>query len=345
MAEPDVVLTVDDVARHFPVRGQFLRRSRDVVKALDGVSFDLRKGETLGIVGESGCGKSTLARTIVGLDTPTSGAVLFRGQDVHTAKGAEARTLRRRIQIVLQDPYASLNPRRTLRDILMQPFQIHPDVIPRAKRLDRVKELVELVGLNPDHMDRYPFQFSGGQRQRIGIARALALDPEVIVCDEPVSALDVSIQAQVVNLFQRLQAELGLSYVFIAHDLSVVRHISDRIGVMYLGKVAEFGDRADVYDRPAHPYTSALLSAAPIPDPTLRGTRSRRLLQGDPPSPVNPPSGCRFRTRCWLAEDVCATHEPPLARVEPDVDREVACHFPLTEPAPSATSASREGTP
>ena len=337
MDKHDVVLTVDDVAKHFPVRGQFLRKSGQVVKALDGVSFDLRKGETLGIVGESGCGKSTLARTIVGLDKPTSGSVLFRGQDVHAVRGTESRTLRRRIQIVLQDPYASLNPRRSLRDILMQPYQIHPDVMPRNKRLDRVRELVELVGLNPDHMDRFPFQFSGGQRQRIGIARALALEPEVIVCDEPVSALDVSIQAQVVNLFQRLQAELGLSYVFIAHDLSVVRHISDRIGVMYLGKVAELGQRGEVYDAPLHPYTSALLSAAPIPDPTLAGTRQRRLLDGDPPSPVNPPSGCRFRTRCWLAQDQCASHEPPLARVLDSSDREVACHFPLPLTAPTAS--------
>jgi oligopeptide/dipeptide ABC transporter ATP-binding protein len=326
------------VARHFPVRGSFLKRSNSVVKALDGVSFELRAGETLGIVGESGCGKTTLARTIVGLDRPTSGAVKFRGNDVHAARGAEAKNLRRRIQIVLQDPYASLNPRRTLRDILIQPFQIHADVIPMSRRMARVSELVELVGLNPDHLDRYPFQFSGGQRQRIGIARALALEPQVIVCDEPVSALDVSIQAQVVNLLQRLQAELGLSYIFIAHDLSVVRHISDRIGVMYLGKVAELGERGAVYDTPSHPYTSALLSAAPIPDPALRGTRQRRLLQGDPPSPVNPPSGCRFRTRCWKAADVCATQEPPLAPVADGADREVACHFPLTV---SPSSASR----
>jgi peptide/nickel transport system ATP-binding protein/oligopeptide transport system ATP-binding protein len=334
----DVVLTVEDVTRHFPVRGAFLKRSNAVVKALDGVSFELRAGETLGIVGESGCGKTTLARTIVGLDRPTSGAVKFRGNDVHAARGAEAKNLRRRIQIVLQDPYASLNPRRTLRDILIQPFQIHADVIPMSKRMARVSELVELVGLNPDHLDRYPFQFSGGQRQRIGIARALALEPQVIVCDEPVSALDVSIQAQVVNLLQRLQAELGLSYIFIAHDLSVVRHISDRIGVMYLGKVAELGERGAVYDTPSHPYTSALLSAAPIPDPALRGTRQRRLLQGDPPSPVNPPSGCRFRTRCWKAADICATQEPSLAPVPDGADREVACHFPLTV---SPSSASR----
>lgn len=330
MTNQETVLSVKDLTRHFPVRGQLLRRNPKVVRALDGVSFDLKKGETLGIVGESGCGKSTLARTIVGLDRPTSGTVELRGVNVHRVSGSKAAVMRRKIQVVLQDPYASLNPRRTLRDTLMQPFQIHPDVLSRSKRLARVSELVELVGLNPDHLDRFPFQFSGGQRQRIGIARALALDPEVIVCDEPVSALDVSIQAQVVNLFQRLQSELGLSYIFIAHDLSVVRHISDRIAVMYLGKVVELGARAEVYDTPAHPYTSALMSAAPIPDPALRGSRDRRLLAGDPPSPVDPPSGCRFRTRCWLAQPSCATQEPLLEAVGTSAKHDVACHFPLT---------------
>jgi peptide/nickel transport system ATP-binding protein/oligopeptide transport system ATP-binding protein len=338
MAPREAILRVDELTRHFPVRGSALRRHGPVVRALDGVSFDLHAGETLGIVGESGCGKSTLARTIVGLERPTSGRVTFRGQDVHAAGGRGLTVLRRRIQIVLQDPYTSLNPRRTVRDLLMQPFEIHKDALPRARRAARIDELVELVGLNPDHLDRYPFQFSGGQRQRIGIARALALEPEVIVCDEPVSALDVSIQAQVVNLFQRLQRELGLSYVFIAHDLSVVRHISDRIGVMYLGKMAELGTRTEVYDEPRHPYTAALLSAVPVPDPQLRGTRTRILLQGDPPSPVDPPSGCRFRTRCWKAQDVCATTEPPLAPERasesalPDAgraDHAFACHFPM----------------
>nr|WP_100344273.1 oligopeptide/dipeptide ABC transporter ATP-binding protein [Compostimonas suwonensis] len=329
VGDDEIVLSVDDVVKHFPVHGR-AGRGGAVVRALDGVSFELRKGETLGIVGESGCGKSTLARTIVGLERPTSGAVRFRGRDLHAAGGKEWSELRSRVQIVLQDPMASLNPRRTLKQTLLQPFQIHSGVVPRAKRLERVKELVELVGLNPDHLERYPFQFSGGQRQRIGIARALALEPEVIVCDEPVSALDVSIQAQVVNLLQRLQRELGLAYVFIAHDLSVVRHISDRIGVMYLGRVAELGDRADVYARPEHPYTSALLSAVPIPDPELRGTGSRRLLAGDPPSPVNPPSGCRFRTRCWKAQDVCASEEPQLERKDGEGPQLVACHFPLS---------------
>lgn len=328
MDERDVVLTVEDLTKHFPVRGGRFGGGGRVVRALDGVSFELRKGETLGIVGESGCGKSTLARTIVGLETPTSGAVRFRGADLHRLRGAERDDMRRRVQIVLQDPYSSLNPRRTVRETLLQPFQIHPEVTPRGGRGARIAELAELVGLNPDHLDRYPFQFSGGQRQRIGIARALALSPEVIVCDEPVSALDVSVQAQVVNLLQRLQRELGLAYVFIAHDLSVVRHISDRIGVMYLGRVAEIGDRAEVYDTPAHPYTDALLAAVPVPDPTRRGGR-RSLLAGDPPSPVDPPSGCRFRTRCVRAQDVCASEEPLLRATAPSGDRDVACHFPL----------------
>lgn len=322
------VLQVEDLKKHFAVGGARFGLGGKVVKALDGVSFTLGRGETLGIVGESGCGKSTLARTIVGLESPTEGAVKFQGVDVHRARGRDVDNLRRRIQIVLQDPYSSLNPRRTVRDTLMQPFLIHPEALPRQKREGRIQELADMVGLNPDHLDRYPFQFSGGQRQRIGIARALALDPEVIVCDEPVSALDVSVQAQVVNLLQSLQKELGLSYVFIAHDLSVVRHISNRIGVMYLGKLAEIGERSEVYDSPAHPYTSALLSAVPIPDPARRGEQnSRVLLAGDPPSPVNPPSGCRFRTRCWKATDECANVEPKLTATSEQ--RQVACHFPL----------------
>ncbi len=324
---PDPVLAVTDLVKHFPV-GTGMPGARPVVRALDGVSFELRAGETLGIVGESGCGKSTLARTIVGLERPTSGSVTFRGRDVHAERGRSLAALRRKIQIVLQDPYSSLNPRRAIRDTLLQPFEIHPDVLPRNKRLARVKELCDLVGLNPEHLDRYPFQFSGGQRQRIGIARALALEPEVIVCDEPVSALDVSIQAQVVNLFQRLQSELGLAYVFIAHDLSVVRHMSDRIGVMYLGKMVELGPGAEVYDTSYHPYTQALVSAVPVPDPTADRS-GRRLLQGDPPSPVSPPSGCRFRTRCWQATDLCAQTSPELAVPDGAAAHEVACHFPL----------------
>ncbi len=327
--DSDVILSVDRLAKFFPAKGARFGLSGRMVRALDSVSFDLRKGETLGIVGESGCGKSTLARTIVGLERPTTGSVRFRGEDLHRLSGSRRRDMRRRIQIVLQDPYSSLNPRRTVRETLLQPFQIHPEVLPRARWMSRVQELAELVGLNPDHLDRYPFQFSGGQRQRIGIARALALDPEVVVCDEPVSALDVSVQAQVVNLLQRLQRELGLAYVFIAHDLSVVRHISDRIGVMYLGRLAELGPRAEVYDRPAHPYTDALLSAVPIPDPTMRDLGGRRLLAGDPPSPVDPPSGCRFRTRCFKAQDTCAEVEPQLRPIPVEGSREVACHFPL----------------
>ncbi|WP_236051598.1 ABC transporter ATP-binding protein [Nonomuraea cypriaca] len=319
----EVVLEVESLVRHFPVKGGLLRRRRGAVQAVDGVSFALGRGETLGVVGESGCGKSTLARTIVGLDTPTSGSVRYRGTDVHAASGRELRALRRRVQIVLQDPYTSLNPRKTVRELLMQPFEIHRDVLPRDRRLGRIKELVELVGLDPDHLDRHPFQFSGGQRQRIGIARALALEPEVVVCDEPVSALDVSVQAQVVNLLRRLQRELGLSYVFIAHDLSVVRHISDRVAVMYLGKIVELGARSEVYDRPRHPYTRALLEAVPIPEPRGRDERTRTLLAGDPPSPVDPPSGCRFRTRCPKAQDVCAVTEPAL-RAEPPLQTEPA---------------------
>ncbi|RIV36737.1 ABC transporter ATP-binding protein [Micromonospora radicis] len=322
----DVVLRVENLTRHFPVKGRIPFLSGGVVKAVDGVSFDLRRGETLGVVGESGCGKSTLARMLVGLEQPTSGAVRFGSAVVHRARGRELRALRRRIQIVLQDPYTSLNPRRTIREILLQPFEIHPDVLDRRRRIERIKELLDLVGLDPSlHLNRYPHQFSGGQRQRIGIARALALNPDVIVCDEPVSALDVSVQAQVVNLLERLQEELGVAYVFIAHDLSVVRHISDRVAVMYLGKLVETGPEIDLYESPRHPYTRALLSAVPVPDPAGRRQRQRILLAGDPPSPVDPPSGCRFRTRCWQATDTCATAEPPLAAGQ----HPVACHYPL----------------
>ncbi|MEV0399878.1 dipeptide ABC transporter ATP-binding protein [Actinoallomurus sp. NPDC050550] len=305
----DEILQVENLVKHFPLtQGVVLKRQIGQVKAVDGVSFGLRKGETLGLVGESGCGKSTLAKLLMALERPTSGTVRFEDRDVFALSKAELRRLRRRVQMVLQDPYTSLNPRMTVGDIVGEPFAIHGD--PDGGRRRRVGELLEIVGLDPDHVNRYPHQFSGGQRQRIGIARALALRPDVIICDEPVSALDVSVQAQVMNLLAELQEEFGLSYVFIAHDLAVVRHISDRVAVMYLGKIVEVGDEEQIYDHPTHPYTQALLSAVPVPDPTRRGTPI--VLEGDVPSPTNPPSGCRFRTRCWKAQDVCATEEPLL---------------------------------
>ncbi|MEV6844729.1 dipeptide ABC transporter ATP-binding protein [Actinoplanes sp. NPDC051411] len=315
----DVVLETRGLARHFPSR-------HGAVRAVDGVDLQLRRGETLGIVGESGCGKSTLAKLLVGLERPTSGSIVVRGRDTATLRGAEMRRSRRHIQMVLQDPYTSLNPRMTVGDIIGEPYEIHPDVVPREQRVRVVQELLDVVGLNPDHINRYPHQFSGGQRQRIGIARALALKPEIIVCDEPVSALDVSIQAQVINLLERLQREFGLSYIFIAHDLSVVRHISDRVAVMYLGKIVEIGQDQAIYEQPTHPYTQALLSAVPVPDPRLRGRRDQIVLEGDVPSPVDPPTGCRFRTRCWKAQGVCAQHEPQL-EMRPRSPHPSACHF------------------
>jgi oligopeptide transport system ATP-binding protein len=321
------VIEVRDLRKLFPLtRGIVFKKTVAHVKAVDGVSFDLRRGETLGIVGESGCGKSTLGRLLMGLEAATSGSIKLLGQEVTTLSSTELRRMRRNIQMVLQDPYSSLDPRMTVGDIVGEPYDIHSDVLPKKQRRKAVQELLDVVGLNPDHINRYPHQFSGGQRQRIGIARALTLKPEVIVCDEPVSALDVSVQAQVVNLFERLQEEFGLSYVFIAHDLSVVRHIADRVGVMYLGKVVEIGDENQIYDHPTHPYTQALLSAVPVPDPRLRGHRDQIVLEGDVPSPANPPSGCRFRTRCWLAEDICAQQEP-LLEERPGSAHPSACHF------------------
>ncbi|MEU5884720.1 dipeptide ABC transporter ATP-binding protein [Spirillospora sp. NPDC047279] len=321
------ILEVEGLVKHYPVtQGVLFRREVGQVKAVDGVDLRLRRGETLGVVGESGCGKSTLARLLLAAEKPTAGSVRFEGRDIFALSGRDLRALRRRIQMVLQDPYSSLNPRMTVGDIVGEPFDIHPEVAPKGERRARVKELLELVGLDPGHVSRYPHQFSGGQRQRVGIARALALRPDVIVCDEPVSALDVSVQAQVMNLLDDLQRELGLSYVFIAHDLAAVRHISDRVAVMYLGKVVETGDETRIYEHPTHPYTQALLAAVPVPDPDAQGWTEQVTLEGEPPSPIDPPSGCRFRTRCWKAQDVCAEQEPELVERDGSAHPS-ACHF------------------
>ncbi|NGM13894.1 ABC transporter ATP-binding protein [Verrucosispora sioxanthis] len=330
----ETLLDVDHVVKHFPItQGVVFKKKTGAVKAVDGVSFQLRRGETLGIVGESGCGKSTLARLLMRLEKPTAGRATLAGRDLFAASGGELRRIRRNMQMVMQDPYTSLNPRMTVGDIIGEPFEIHPEAAPKGSRQRRVQELLDVVGLNPEHINRYPHQFSGGQRQRIGIARALALRPEVIVCDEPVSALDVSIQAQVINLLEELQDELGLSYIFIAHDLSVVRHISDRIAVMYLGRIVEIGTEDEIYDRATHPYTQALLSAAPVPDPDAREHRSIIRLRGDVPSPADPPSGCHFRTRCWKAQDICAVQDPQAVPRAAD-PHPSACHFAELRPGP-----------
>ncbi len=318
------LIEVKDIKKHFPIKkGLIFHKQVGAVKAVDGVSFSIDEGETLGLVGESGCGKSTIGRVMLGLETATSGNVLFQGEDLANLRPQELRCLRRDIQIVFQDPYGSLNPRMTVESIVMEPMEIH-GIGTRKERSNRVVELLEKVGLDPGYRKRYPNEFSGGQRQRIGIARALALNPRFIICDEPVSALDVSVQSQVVNLLQDLQAELGLTYLFISHDLSVVKHISDRVAVMYLGKIVEIAAKSDLYSDPLHPYTQALLSAIPTPSPSSKSKANRIILQGDVPSPMNPPKGCRFHTRCAYVDEICKSKEPQLQSVTDG--HLVACH-------------------
>jgi oligopeptide transport system ATP-binding protein len=320
----DVLLKVVDLKMHFPIYRGVFQRQVGAVHAVDGVSFDVKRGETLGLVGESGCGKSTTGRTILQLYKPTAGEVIFEGTDLVSLKREEMRWMRRQMQMIFQDPYASLNPRMTVAEIVAEPLSVH-NVATGKEIQERVAHLLELVGLNPSFAGRYPHEFSGGQRQRIGVARALALQPSFIICDEPISALDVSIQAQVVNLLEDLQEQFNLTYLFIAHDLSMVRHISKRVAVMYLGVIMELANRDDLYLEPLHPYTQALLSAVPIPDPLADVNRTRVILEGDVPSPVNPPSGCRFRTRCPIAEKICAESRPEFREVK--AGHFVACHL------------------
>jgi oligopeptide transport system ATP-binding protein len=328
MTEKQVLLKVENLYKHFPIKkGIIFSRQTGAVHAVDGISFNIYNGETLGLVGESGCGKSTTGRTILQLYRPTSGSVFFEGDDLAKLKGENLRRKRRDLQMIFQDPYASLNPRMTVGQIIGEPMEIH-GTYKGAAQTKRVQDLLQLVGLNGAFANRYPHEFSGGQRQRIGVARALALEPKLIVCDEPISALDVSIQAQVVNLLEDLQSTLGLTYLFIAHDLSMVRHISDRIAVMYLGIIVELADRNELYANPRHPYTQALLSAVPYPDPFVEEKRKRIILEGDVPSPVNPPSGCRFRTRCQYAKEICAEEKPAFREISKD--HFVACHFDIS---------------
>jgi oligopeptide/dipeptide ABC transporter ATP-binding protein len=323
--EGEQLISVSGLTKHFPIRKGLLQRQTGAVQAVDGLDFEVTKGETLSLVGESGCGKTTTGRLLTRLEEPTAGKIVFEGHDISHMSEGRMRPLRRDVQMIFQDPYSSLNPRHTVGKIVGAPYRLQ-NVKPEHGVKRAVQDLLELVGLNPEHYNRYPHEFSGGQRQRIGIARTLALRPKLIVADEPVSALDVSIQAQVVNLLEDLQDEFDLTYVMIAHDLSVVRHVSDRVAVMYLGKIVELADRASLYEKPMHPYTVALLSAVPIPDTKRRKERNRIRLQGDVPSPINPPPACRFHTRCWKAQDICKTVEPPLLQLGPT--QQVACHFP-----------------
>jgi oligopeptide transport system ATP-binding protein len=323
MSQP--LLEVHDLVMHFPVGGGMFSKPAGVVRAVDGVSFNVRKGETLGLVGESGCGKTTTGRCILQLERPTGGRIVFEGIDMVTLDAAELRAVRRRVQVIFQDPYSSLNPRMTVGQILAEPIKVHGIVPDKGERELRVRELLVQVGLLPQHAGRYPHQLSGGQRQRVGIARALATEPALIVCDEPVSALDVSIQAQIINLLEELQSRLGLTFLFIAHDLSVVRHISDRVAVMYLGKIVELADRNALYEEPLHPYTQALLSAVPIPDPKIEAKRKRAVVRGEVPSPLNPPSGCVFHPRCPIAVARCSAEIPPLREIRPG--HWAACHL------------------